>query len=80
LLADRREVVGLYKDKILPTAKASVDSARIKYTAGQLDFLRLIEAQRQHQSPQERCYAAIADYHRVAVELERAVGGPSLQR
>jgi len=75
-LAERREVVGLYKDKILPAAKANVDSARIKYTNAQLDFLRLIEAQRQYQVQQDRYYMAVADYHRIAAELQRAVGGP----
>lgn len=77
-LAERREVVGLYKDKILPAARANVDSARIKYTNAQLDFLRLVEAQRQYQVQQDRYYMAVADYHRIAAELERAVGGQML--
>jgi cobalt-zinc-cadmium efflux system outer membrane protein len=74
-LAERREVAGLYKDKILPAAKANVESARIKNTNAQLDFLRLIEAQRQYQMQQDRYYMALADCHRIAAELERAVGG-----
>ena len=74
-LAERRQVVGLYRDKILPAAKANVESARIKYTNAQLDFLRLIEAQRQYQMQQDRYYMAVADCHRIAAELERAVGG-----
>ncbi len=75
-LAERREVTQLYKEKILPAAKANVESARIKYTNAQLDFLRLIEAQRQYQMQQDRYYMALADYHRIAAELERAVAGP----
>ncbi len=49
--------------------------ARIKYTNAQLDFLRLIEAERQYQMQQDRYIMALADCHRAAAELERAVGG-----
>ena len=63
-LAEQRRIVGLYRDKILPAAKANVDSARIKYTNAQLDFLRLIEAERQYQMQQDRYVMALADCHR----------------
>jgi outer membrane protein TolC len=73
-LAEGREVVELYAKKILPTAEANVESARINYTANRLDFLRLIEAQRQLRELQETSIQALADYHRRLAELERIVG------
>jgi len=73
-LAEGREVVELYGKKILPTAEANVESARINYTANRLDFLRLIEAQRQLRELQDMSIQALADYHRRLAELERIVG------
>ncbi|MGQ9575622.1 MAG: TolC family protein [Thermoguttaceae bacterium] len=78
-LVERRQVAALYRDKILPAVQANLQSARAKYVAGQLDFLRLIEAQRQLQTQQERYYTAVADSGRAAAELERAVGGPAAE-
>jgi len=74
-LAEGREVVDLYTKKILPTAEANVESARINYTANRLDFLRLIDAQRQLRELQDTSIRALADYHRRLAELERIVGG-----
>ena len=44
------------------------------YTAGKVDFLRLIDAERQFHAQREMYYAALADYQRRQAELERAVG------
>ena len=71
---EAREVLDLYEARILPTVKASIESARENYIAGKLDFLRLIEAQRQLRSQQERHYQVQAELHRQMAELERAVG------
>jgi outer membrane protein TolC len=69
-------VVHLYDDKILPAAQRSLDSAVANYTSGKLDFLRLLDAERQLYSQREMYYQAIAEYHRRLAELERAVGSP----
>ncbi len=69
-----RQVVGLYQERILPLSRRNVESAQANYTSGKLDFLRLIDAQRQLNSQQEMHYQAIAEYHRRLAELERAVG------
>jgi hypothetical protein len=53
-----------------------VDAARSGYVTANVDFLRLIEAQRQHFMLQERSYDAEAEYHRRLAELERLIGGP----
>jgi outer membrane protein TolC len=75
-LAQQRQVIRLYDERILPTAQRSLQSAQANYTAGKLDFLRLIDAQRQFHSQREKYYAALADYQRRRAELERAVGDP----
>ena len=71
-----QRVVRLYEEKILPAAQRSLDSALANYTSGKLDFLRLIDAQRQLNAQREMYYQTIAEYHRRLAELERAVGEP----
>lgn len=68
--------VKIYDTKILPTANENLSAARSGYTAGTVDFLRLIEAQRATIDLKEKHQMAVADLHRRWAELERAVGGP----
>jgi len=75
-VAQAAEVVRLYRDKTLPAAERSLQSAQANYTTGTLDFLRLLDAERQLDNQREKYYAAIAEYHRRLAELERAVGEP----
>ena len=75
-LTQQRQVIGLYADKILPASKRSLQSAQANYTAGKLDFLRLIDAERQFHGQREKYFQAMADYQRRQAELERAVGQP----
>jgi outer membrane protein TolC len=70
-----QQAVGLYRDKILPAAERNLDSARANYTAGKIDFLRLIDAARQLSSQRDMYYQALTDYHRRLAELDRASGG-----
>jgi len=72
----RRTVARLYEQKILPAAEAAVQSARINYSAGKVDFLRLLEAERQLRQQQEKYHETIADCHRRLAQLQRAVGAP----
>ena len=73
---EAQQTVGLYREQILPAARKNVDSAFAAYETTKGDFLRLVAAQRQLITLQERYQEAIADYHRRRVELERAVGEP----
>ena len=68
----------LYEQKIIPAAQRSLDSAIANYTSGKLDFLRLLDAERQVNTQREMYYQSIAEYHRRLAELERAVGQPVL--
>jgi outer membrane protein, heavy metal efflux system len=68
-------VVRLYEEKILPAAQRSLEAAQANYSAGgTLDFLRLLDAERQLNTQREMYHQAVADYHRRLAELERAVG------
>jgi outer membrane protein TolC len=75
-LAASRKTVRLYAESILPAAQSNVAAAVAGYTAGSVDFLRLIQAQRELFELQERNQMAIAEYHRNLAELERMVGTP----
>jgi outer membrane protein, heavy metal efflux system len=71
---ESRATLNVYEDRILPTARHSIDAARASYLAGRLDFLRLVESQRQLLSLQDRYYEAVTDYQQRVAELERLVG------
>ncbi len=75
-LVQQRQVIALFAERILPASEHSLRSAQANYTAGKVDFLRLIDAERQFHGQRERYYAALADYQRRQAELERAVGQP----
>ena len=68
------ESIRVYEERILPSARHSVEAAQASYTAGRLDFLRLVESQRQLLLLQDGYYEAMAEYHRWLAELEREVG------
>jgi outer membrane protein TolC len=68
------QVIRLFEEKILPAAQRSLDSALANYTSGNLDFLRLLDAQRQLNAQREMYYQAIAEYHRRVAALARVVG------
>ena len=70
-----QRAIRLYEEKILPATRRSVESALANYTSGKLDFLRLIDSERQVYTQREMYYQAIAEYHRRLAELERVVGG-----
>lgn len=71
---ESRQTLVVYQDRILPTARHSVEAAQASYIAGRMDFLRLIESQRQLLSIQDRYYQATANYHQRMAELLRVVG------
>ena len=72
------ETVKVYRERILPSARHSVEAAQASYTAGRLDFLRLIESQRQLLSLEEGYYDAVAEYHQRLAELDRQTGEPPM--
>lgn len=74
-LRESGRVVRLYEADILPAAELNVKSARAAYTAGQVPFLTLLEAQRSAVDLRDRYYEAVAAAGRRQATLERVVGG-----
>jgi outer membrane protein TolC len=70
-----RQTLRLFSDKLLPSAEDNIAAATAAYKAGKLDFLRLVEAQRQLIELKESQQGVLAQYHRDLAELERATGG-----
>ncbi len=75
---ESHKALNVYRDRIVPASRQSVESARASYVAGRLDFLRLVESQQRLLSVQDELYSAIAEYHQRLAELNRQVGGPPL--
>ena len=71
-----QQVIRLYEEEILPATKRNAESALANYTSGKLDFLRLIDAERQVYTQREMYYQAMAGHYRRLAELDRAVGRP----
>lgn len=71
---ESQKTLNVYELNILPTARHSIDAARASYLAGRLDFLRLVESQRQLLTLQERYYEAVTDYMQRQAELARLTG------
>jgi cobalt-zinc-cadmium efflux system outer membrane protein len=71
---ESHQSLAIYRDRLLPTAEQSIESARASYMAGRLDFLRLIESQRQFLTLQDNFYAALAEYHQRLAALDRVIG------
>jgi outer membrane protein TolC len=73
----------LYRNQVIPAAQRNVESARAGYTAGGVDFLRLIDAERQLITLREQQVEAVGDFHRALAELQQATGvsldGPTNQ-
>jgi len=75
-ILESRRTLALYNESILPAAEKNVASARAGYASGKVDFLRLIEAQRQLIELREQEVETLADYHRRLAELRRAAAEP----
>lgn len=75
-LAGSGKAAQLYSTTIIPAAEENVSVTNAGYEAGNVDFLRLVSAQRQLIELKEKQQAAIVEHHRRLAELERIVGGP----
>jgi outer membrane protein TolC len=73
-LAASRRTVELYSGKLLPASELNVSAATNGYEAGTIDFLRLIQAQREYIDLNEKYQMAIVEYYRNSAELDRVVG------
>jgi outer membrane protein TolC len=73
---ESEQALRVYQERILPASRHSVEAARASYTAGRLDFLRLVQSQRQLLTVENGYYRSLTEYHSRLAELEREVGVP----
>jgi len=69
-----RSLVSLYQSDVLPTASQVVQVSQINYQTDKVDFLTLLDSQRNLLEFQLEYEMALADYHKNLAELERNVG------
>ncbi|HKD37377.1 MAG TPA: TolC family protein, partial [Pirellulales bacterium] len=70
-LEETRRTAELLSEKSVPIAQDNLTSARGNYSAGKLDFLRLLEAERQTILLQDKKEQALADWYRALAAYER---------
>jgi cobalt-zinc-cadmium efflux system outer membrane protein len=73
-LMEAHHVLAVYRERLLPTAKARIDSARINYTTGLGAFEEMIAAERALRDLEIQNVEAVADLGRRRAEFERALG------
>ena len=68
--------VQVFDQRIIPATNSNVNAAQAAYIAGKVDFLRLVQAQRERIDLLNQQAAAVAAYYVGLAELERVIGGP----
>ncbi len=71
---ESQHILGLYKDKLLPLAKESAQTAQSNYQAGKGDFLTLINSEKNHLQTELQVEQALTNTYKRLAELESAVG------
>ncbi len=68
------KLIDLYKNEIIPQARASLDSSMAGYEVGSIDFMALLDNQITLFDYQLSYYQVLADYEKDLAGLEAAVG------
>ena len=74
-LESRRERAGLFKEGIIPQAKASLDSSIAGYQVNKVDFLMLLNSQITLFNYEMEYYKAVTEHEIKLAELEEVAGG-----
>jgi len=69
-----RTLTSLYRDEIVPEAKAAVQSALSSYRVGDVDFMTLVDAQMTENQYEGELYQLLGEYGKAVTALESAVG------
>lgn len=73
-LIEAQHVVHLYRERLLPAARAQIEAARIGYETGRNGFQALIDAERSVRSVEIQYQDAISTLGQRRAELDHAVG------
>jgi outer membrane protein TolC len=74
-LESRRERARLFKEGIIPQAKASLDSSIAGYQVNKVDFLMLLNSQITLFNYEMEYYKAVTEHEIKLAELEEVAGG-----
>lgn len=74
LLQARREEAQALKREVLPGAQSAYEAARTGFELGKFSFLDALDAQRTLLQVRSQYYAAVAQVHRTAAEIDRQLG------
>lgn len=69
-------LVALYRDEVLPEARATVESAFSSYRVGDVDFMTLVDAQMTVNRYEGELYQLLGAYGKAVAGLESAIGRP----
>lgn len=73
-LEESRHVVSLFGNRLLPAARDQISAARSNFETGQVDFLAVIDAERNLRDVELGLAAARAQHQQRLARLQRAVG------
>jgi outer membrane protein, heavy metal efflux system len=69
-----RTLTALYRDEIIPEARATVESAFSSYRVGSVDFMTLVDAQMTANRYEGELHQLLGDYGKAVAALESIVG------
>jgi outer membrane protein TolC len=69
-----RTLTALYRDEVIPEARATVESAFSSYRVGSVDFMTLIDAQMTVNRYEGELYQLLGDYGKAVASVESVVG------
>lgn len=69
-----RRLTDLYRDEVIPEARATVESAFSSYRVGTVDFMTLVDAQMTANQYEGELFQLLAEYGKAVTALESAIG------
>ena len=73
-LGRTRTLIRLYREEVLPQARATVDAAFSSYRVGEVDFLTLMDAELTVNRFEDELHTLVAEYGKALAGMEAAVG------
>ena len=75
-LGRTRTLTALYRDEVIPEARANVESALSSYRVGNVDFMTLVDAQMTVNRYEGELYQLLGEHGKAVAGIESAVGRP----
>jgi outer membrane protein TolC len=75
-LGRARQLTALYRDEVIPEARATVESAFSSYRVGSVDFMTLVDAEMSVNRYEGELFQLLGDYGKAVAAMESVVGRP----